>query len=184
MDKPTLRQKLIRDRLALSADETCAASAAVCRHLATWSVFANAQTVLAYLAFGNEITLQQLIDDHPEKTWAVPRTLRRGRLSIRVYQPDHLVRHPWGMLEPAPDAPEVPLHTIDLVLVPGVGFDHQGGRMGFGGGYYDRLLPQLDAVRIGIGYPMHRNLQIPCDEHDCRMDWVAQPDGIIRAHAD
>ena len=181
MDKATLRHQLIAQRAALTPQEVRRASDAVCRHLAAWPPFQGAATVMAYLAFRNEVSLQPLIDDHPHKLWALPRTLPGGVLSICRYQPGRLVRHPFGMPEPAPDAPLVPLDLIDLVLVPGLAFDRFGGRLGFGGGCYDRLLPHLAAARVGVAHELDPYLVLPMDDHDCRMEWIVCPAGIVGA---
>ena len=180
MDKAALRHQLIAQRAALTPHEVDRASGAVCRHLAAWPPFQRAATVMAYLAFRNEVSLQPLIDDHPHKLWALPRTLPGGVLSVCRYQPGRLVRHPFGMPEPAPDAPLVSLDAIDLLLLPGVAFDRFGGRLGFGGGCYDRLLPLLAAPRVGVAHALDPLLVLPMHEHDCRMGWVVSPAGIIR----
>lgn len=158
-------------------DEVAQASAEVCWLLEEWPVFQNAQTVLAYIGFRNEISLQTLMDAHPEKRWALPRTLP-DRLDIRLYRPGKLVRHRFGMAEPAADAPLLPPDVIDLALVPGVGFDACGGRIGFGKGYYDRLLCGMDAVRVGITHAVCIVEEAPCEPHDCRMDWLVWPEKI------
>ena len=177
-DKAFLRRELLAARAAFDPAGLTEASLAVCHRLAAWPVFQNARVVLAYLAFRDELSLQTLIDAHPDKTWALPRIEKGSRLAIHRYQPGRLVPHRWGVPEPSIDAPLVPLQEIDLVLAPGVGFDRQGGRLGFGGGYYDRLLTQLDAVRVGIVHPVTLVDAIPCSDHDCRMDWVATLEGI------
>jgi len=79
------------------------------------------------------------------------------------------------MLEPAADLPVIDPATLDVVLVPGVAFDRQGGRLGFGGGYYDRLLPTTPALRIGVTYDECLCDALPCGEHDQRMDWIVTP---------
>ncbi len=180
LKKPILRQQLLAQRAELTPAQILASSMAVCRCLADWPVFQSACTVLAYVGFDNEVSLQFLLDADPEKVWALPRILPGGRLSIHRYEPGRLVRHRWGLLEPATTAPLVPLEEIELVLVPGVGFDEHGGRLGYGGGYYDRLLPQLAAVKVGIAHQASCIQTVPCDEHDCRMDWLVRPDGLIR----
>jgi 5-formyltetrahydrofolate cyclo-ligase len=70
--------------------------------------------------------------------------------------------------------------TLDLVLVPGVAFDRRGGRLGFGGGYYDRFLPTTPALRVGVTYDECLCDALPCGEHDQRMDWVLTPTQEIR----
>lgn len=180
MDKRIVRRQLLSARAALSSSQVESDSALVCGHLATWPVFVRARTVLAYLAFRNEVSLQALLDGFPDKVWALPRTLPGGTLTVHRYQPGRLSRHRWGMLEPAASAPAVGLATIELALVPGVGFDEHGGRLGFGGGYYDRLLPQLDSVRVGVAHRVSCLTLVPSGPQDCRMDWLVRPDGLIQ----
>ena len=111
--------------------------------------------------------------------WALPRTLPGGVLAPHLYQTGRLVHHRWGMPEPPPDSPAAPLEEIELVLVPGVGFDLQGGRIGFGGGFYDRLLVQLNAVRVGVAYEQSTVEEIPTDDHDCRVGYLVRPSGLM-----
>ncbi len=179
-EKDVLRQQVLALRAMLDPVEVIAAGRSLCHRLAAWDLFRMNDTVLGYLAFRNEISLQWLMEQHPEKVWALPRTLTRGRLFIHLYQPGRLERHRFGMLQPAADAPPVPLDQIDLVLVPGVAFDHEGGRLGFGGGYYDRLLPRLGALRVGVAHPACIVTRVPVSETDVRMDYLALPDGIYR----
>jgi 5-formyltetrahydrofolate cyclo-ligase len=77
-------------------------------------------------------------------------------------------------------APEVEPKELDVVLVPGVSFDKRGGRLGFGGGFYDRLLIRTPAARIGVTYDCCLVEELPCAEHDQRMDWVVTPTQAIR----
>ena len=69
---------------------------------------------------------------------------------------------------------------LDLIIVPGVAFDHAGHRIGRGGGFYDRLLPQYRAVRVGICFGFQYLETIPAQEHDIRMDWVVTETGILK----
>jgi len=171
MDKSNLRQqfRILRERLP--AEQVTAASAAICQRLAAWSLLREAQTVLTYLAFRNEPDLSFLFDLLHGIHWVIPR-IEKKRLILHPYDPDRLVRHRFGMLEPAADLPVVNPTTLGLVLVPGVAFDRQGGRLGFGRGYYDRLLPTTPATRVGVAYDECLADALPCAEHDQRMDWV------------
>ncbi len=83
---------------------------------------------------------------------------------------------PWNLREPAPDA-VVPasLENMDLILVPGLAFDLHGGRLGRGGGYYDRLLSTRRAGRtttIGVGFEFQLCDRVPLAVHDARLDSV------------
>ncbi len=154
-------------------------SAALCARLAVWPPLASARTVLAYLAFRNELDLQPLFTLLPHVRWALPRVAGRG-LVIHPYDPQRLVRHRFGMWEPDPALPVIEPGELDVVLVPGVAFDPQGGRLGYGGGYYDRFLPTTRALRVGIAADSCLVDSLPCGELDVRMDWIATPSGIIR----
>lgn len=80
---------------------------------------------------------------------------------------------PSEVLEP-PERKEIPLDEIDLVVVPGVVFDKNGYRIGYGGGFYDNFLPKLktDAKKIAVAFEMQMIEQIPYEGHDVRMDKI------------
>jgi 5-formyltetrahydrofolate cyclo-ligase len=186
MDKPELRHRFCSLRECIPAEDVIAASAALCHRLAAWlptqlanqptnQLTTSPPTILTYLAFRNEPNLGLLFDLLPDTQWAVPRIEKDQRLAIHAYDPTRLVRHRFGMLEPAADLPQVAPTSLDVVLVPGVAFDARGGRLGFGGGYYDRFLPTTPALRIGVALDQCLTDGLPCGEHDQRMDWVVTP---------
>jgi len=180
MDKITLRRHFQSRREQLSAQDVTAASAALCQRLAGWLDERAANQILTYLAFRNEPDLGLLFDLLPHVRWIVPRVVEGWRMTLHPYDPTRLIRHRFGMLEPAADLPVADPATLDLVLVPGVAFDRRGGRLGFGGGYYDRFLLTTAALRVGIAYDNCLADALPCDEHDQRMDWVVTPTQEIR----
>ena len=176
--KVELRRHFCDLREILAGEDLVSASTAICRRLASWTLLQAARTVLTYLAFRNEIDLSPLFRILPHICWAVPR-VEGMAMTIHPYDPTRLVRHRFGMLEPEPALPEIAPGEIDVVLVPGVAFDWRGGRMGFGGGYYDRFLPTTPAPRVGITYDSCLVDTLPCGEHDQRMDWIVTPDGLF-----
>jgi 5,10-methenyltetrahydrofolate synthetase len=189
VDKTAFRQQFCSLRECLPADEVSTASTALCHRLATWlhryyrspSKLDNRKAgqptnhVLTYLAFRNEPDLSLLFELLPHIHWTIPRIVKGRRLSIHPYDPGRLVRHRFGMLEPAPGPPLVDPEVLDIALVPGVAFDQRGGRLGFGGGYYDRFLAITPALRVGVTFDACLADDIPCSEHDLRMDWVMTP---------
>jgi 5-formyltetrahydrofolate cyclo-ligase len=178
MRKHELRDQFCSLRECLPAEEVAAASTVLCQRLTAWPVLQEAQAVLTYLAFRNELDLSLLFELLPEVHWAVPRIEGR-HLVLHPYDPAHLARHRFGMLEPAADLPVVHPAALDVVLVPGVAFDRRGGRLGFGGGYYDRFLPTTPALRVGVTYDECLADELPCGEHDQRMDRIVTPSVLI-----
>ncbi|MBN1978994.1 MAG: 5-formyltetrahydrofolate cyclo-ligase [Anaerolineae bacterium] len=181
MDKSELRAHFCSLREGLPAEEVAAASVAICRGLARWLAdqLPNQPTILTYLAFRNEPDLSLLFELLPDARWIVPRIMEGRHMALHSYDPSRLVRHRFGMLEPAADLPTVDPAGIDAALVPGVAFDRQGGRLGFGGGYYDCFLSTTPALRIGIAFDQCLARQLPRGEHDQRMDWVATQSKMI-----
>ncbi len=174
MDKSRLRDTYCGVREALPADSVAEQSTAISRRLGRMAVLRHAETVMAYVAFKNELDLSLLFDMLPDVSWVVPRIEGR-QMVLHPYEPGRLVRHPFGMLEPRADAPVVDPEALDVVLVPGVSFDRRGGRLGFGGGFYDRFLMRTSAVRIGICHDCCLAEKLPVHDHDQRMDWVVTP---------
>jgi 5-formyltetrahydrofolate cyclo-ligase len=172
--KARVRAHYRRVREAKTVQEVREDSAALCRRLAEWEVLRHAQRVMAYIAFRNELDLGPLFEILPGVEWIVPRVVGK-KMVLHPYDPERLARHRFGMLEPAADLPTVSPDTLDVVLVPGVAFDRQGGRMGFGGGFYDGFLPTTGALRVGISFDECLADEVPSDAHDQRMNWVVTP---------
>jgi 5-formyltetrahydrofolate cyclo-ligase len=88
----------------------------------------------------------------------------------------------WGLLSPPADhaAWLEDLAAIDLVLVPGLAFDPQGRRLGFGGGYYDRFLGRVHATKVGLTYGCLLLAEVPEELHDVRVDLVVTEAGACR----
>jgi len=173
----------------MSPQQVTESSRAVCAHLSNWAPFQRATTVLSFLAFRAEIDLSQLFERWPDKRWLVPRVVEGAELApdqkpyllLHPYAPGRLVRHRFGMLEPESSLPTVSPGEVEIVLVPGVAFDRRGGRLGYGGGFYDRLLPLANkSIRVGVTYAQLVLKTIPMEPWDCPVEWLVTPDGLIQ----
>ncbi len=112
---------------------------------------AQAKTILLYASMGSEVETAPVLAAlrRQGKRVLLPRCLPGRQMVAQVYDPNRLVRHRYGMWEPAADCEAVPAEEIDLVLVPGVCYDRTGMRLGRGGGYYDRYLAECKGESVG-----------------------------------
>ncbi len=147
-------------------------SAGTCAALHQWLLAQpGVRTVATYSPLPGEIDLAAAIVLHPGIRWLYPRVAGHH---LTFHSGEILIPGEFGILEPPPGTPEVPLCEIDVFLCPGLAFDPQGGRLGRGKGFYDRLLARArhDSFKVGI---CHR-FQIVADTfpepHDIEMDAV------------
>lgn len=172
-------------RRAIDPTSFVLASNLLAKRLGGMPELAVAQTVLAYGATPEEIDPAIAVERLRAcgAVIAYPRIESPGVLGLHIVDEEsELVHGPYGLTEPTPDAPGIDPHDIDAVIVPGVAFDRDCWRLGYGGGYYDRLLPMLreDCARIGVAYDEQILETIPADEHDVRLHAVVTPTRVIR----
>lgn len=148
--------------------------------LAELPEFEQATHILLYAAMPGEIDVLPLAET-PNKRLYLPRCAENRRIAIHAY-PCPLVPGPFGIREPDASLPEAAPEVIDLVLVPGLVFSPDGGRVGYGGGYYDRFLPRLrpDCVTIGLTPSALLVPELPLDSWDRRVSFVVTELGIAK----
>jgi 5-formyltetrahydrofolate cyclo-ligase len=183
------RWALARRRELAAADPARRADVAVAARLRGWESWRTAQVVLVYLAFGSELDplAGDLLDEALSRgpRLATTRTPEDGRgLEIHAFDPARLESHPLGFHQPRPDAPRVEPAAIDLAVVPGLCFDVQGGRLGYGRGYYDRLLPVLPRRVATVGVTREALVvpRLPTAPHDVAVGWLLTEAGLRPAY--
>jgi 5-formyltetrahydrofolate cyclo-ligase len=143
-DAATLRRLLINRRDQIPEDERARKSDAIWKRLAEVPDFQMAEQALFYISHMSEVdtTFMRRLAREMGLTVCAPRSFPGSR-AMQFYalpEDEPLVSGPYGILQPPDDLPPADLSKPSVVLVPGVGFDRQGNRLGFGGGYYDRWL--------------------------------------------
>lgn len=164
-----------------------AASLTIARELWNLDAYRRAGRLMTYVAFKKEVQTETIIREalSQGKQVAVPlcsKPERRLIASRLLDFPGDLAAGTWGIPEPRPEALR-PLDpkTLDLVLVPGVGFDRQGYRLGYGGGYYDRFLRRLapGCLCVGLAFSLQVVDELPREHHDRPVDLVITEAGIF-----
>jgi 5-formyltetrahydrofolate cyclo-ligase len=181
IQKADLRRQCRMVRRSLGEQERARASLAICHAIESWDVFQASETILAYMPVHSEADLTPLLERSPLKRWCLPRILPEEdhRLVFHLYDAEHLVKHPFGMWEPAPYLPVVLPEEIQLALVPGLAFDRSGWRLGYGGGYYDRFLRAFPGISAGIVFQALLLDEVPHSTLDIPMQWIVSEQGRL-----
>ena len=181
--KSQLRQHCRALRKFMGEEIRNAASLFICERIENWPVFQQSETILTYMPIKSEADLTPLVERCPQKRWVLPRIIPEEghRMVFHPYDAGRLVRHPFGMAEPASDSPMVAPEEIQLALVPGLAFDRHGRRLGYGGGYYDRFLRGFNGVSAGIVFHALLLDDVPHTPLDVPMGWIITEQGLLAA---
>jgi len=186
-----MRRRILSLREKAAPDERKRWSLTAAAMLAGFKPLVNARTVMAFASFRSEIDTVPVLADilSRKQRLVLPLSLvaTREMAIYKIKDPAAQLRRGYcGIPEPDPDlCSEVPAAEVDLVLVPGSVFDLRGGRMGYGGGYYDRFLADKapQALRVGLAFSLQLLERIPQAPHDQRMDYVVTEKGVIDCRA-
>lgn len=174
-EKKSLRRQISEKKKQLSRERIEKASAVLTDMLAASDGWKNAKSVYIYLSYNSEVITDGLarLALSQGKTLAVPLCESREEMSFRIINSlDDVKAGYMGIREPDASAPIAHDETA-LVVMPGLAFDRGGGRMGYGGGYYDRFLekePQHPTAALCFDFQLVE--KVPADEHDVPVDRV------------
>lgn len=182
--KTALRAEYVRIRTKISPALRATTDARILQRLVELPTWREARLVLTYVSFGSEVDTHGLMQAawSAGKQVAVPRCRRSHSLDFYVISSeDDLEPGLRGLMEPSPDCgrPLTPPQMVgSLCIVPGLVFDADGYRIGYGGGYYDRFLAFYPGEKVAL--VRSRQLSgnpLPRDEHDVPVDWLVSESG-------
>jgi 5-formyltetrahydrofolate cyclo-ligase len=175
--KRHMREEIDAKRKGLGTERRDSKSLSIAARLEELPEYAKASLPLLYIAMPAEVQTMPLVTDRLAlgRSVAVPK-VEEDRIEIyELRSIDHLSRGPWGILEPDPEvSPRADPGDVDAVLAPGVAFDFQGHRLGYGKAYYDRLLGHLrpGVSLIGLAFDLQIVAAVPVEAHDVPMNLV------------
>lgn len=178
--KAALRADIHARLQALPHGHRTVKSAQVCARLTAAELWQQAGAVLLFAPLPDELDIWPLLSLAlgAGKTVAMPRfdraTKTYAAAIVRNAENDFVPGH-FGIREPAAACAVLPLNRLDLVLVPGVAFDLDGGRLGRGKGYYDRLLASVRGTTCGVAYDEQFVAAVPVGPHDIRLNHILTP---------
>ncbi len=189
MAKFDWRQHFLLRRRNLCRQVADRACGAIVSRLLALSELNLAQEIAAYCAIFQEVNLKQAIAEYREqgKTVLLPRyNVAAGEYEmVEVENIDRdTVPGRFGIFEPRPEIPARPGSSLVgsrlAWLIPGVGFDLTGTRLGRGAGFYDRLLNAVSGLKIGVAYDWQIVDSLPSQEHDQKMNMIISEKRVLR----
>ena len=175
--KKKLRREALERRGSIPAGERRMASVRLCRTVTGREDYRKAGVIIGYYPFGSEIDIRPILEDalSTGKELYLPRVRGKELDFIRVRSLAELRMGFHGISEPVGneiwECTQEELGKGVFVIVPGLGFDEEGNRIGYGGGFYDRFLgkyPALAGCAIAVGYLCQRMDPLPVEEHDIK----------------
>lgn len=185
-NKTNLRTELLLRRRKLDKNMIAAQSDNMAKQLFAWPYYQQAKVIMLFLSMFDEPQMVKIIEDSwsQGKTVCVPHMRKEfGVMDAAVIDNwSELVKGRFNLLVPDPVTLKIiNPELIDLIIVPGVGFDHSGNRLGMGAGYYDRFIPQApQAILIGAIWSSHIMESIPHNDYDKPVHFLLNEDEIIK----
>ena len=177
--KAELRKTIREKRRSLTEEERKASAAATADALCSLEGILRAETVLAYMPMKYELDILPAVERLKAmgKRIAFPLCIENGGLILLVpAEKDGFIVGSYGILEPRIEtAEEVGFDEIDAIILPAIGFDLKGRRLGQGGGYYDRLLAKTNCFTAAVGVDCQLVESVPVEETDKTVDVVVTP---------
>jgi len=172
-EKENLRKSMLQKRNKITANEEKAAANIINPLILSHPVFLEAEHVMVYIPFKKEVDIRRVI----EEAWRLHKQVMVPKTDIKTKKMEPYVIRFWDdlkignfeLFEPKGTESEAfPIDNIDLVLVPGIAFDHKGNRLGFGAGFYDRFFDRFTHLpfRLGIAYDFQVVDKLPTGRHD------------------
>lgn len=189
-DKKVLRKEILAKRKIISQKEKAEMDTIIeCRFYET-KYYKEAEKIFIYISFDSEINTKSMISRAiaDGKKVYVPRTEYKTKLmeAIEIKSLDNLIEEEkYGILEPSIEEPAIDPNELDLIVVPGVAFDRNGGRMGYGAGYYDRYFKRIDnsntkrITKLVLAYDFQILNKVPMNKQDVPIDFIITEKNII-----
>ena len=190
-DKKILRKEVLEKRNNLDFNKKEEMDKEILKKFYETQYYKKAKKIFIYISYSSEINTKEIINKalKDNKKIYIPRTEFKTRHmdAVEITSLDNLVESTYGILEPSKEAPYIDPNELDLIVVPGVAFDRNGGRMGYGAGFYDRYFKKIKKenikkiVKLALAYEIQMLNEVPMNEQDVPVDYIITENEFIYA---
>ena len=180
LEKRKIRDRIKKLRSDLTKEQVAEESKLIYNQIIDNKIFERAEVVMSYMSFQNEIDTEKINDYIIScgKKLLLPKMVDREIIKPIEYTGKFKIDNSFGIKEPVGETYN---GDIDLIIVPGVVFDREGNRIGYGRGYYDRFLKLYPRTRkISLAYEFQILDRLEVEEHDEKIDEIVTKNNIIR----
>jgi 5-formyltetrahydrofolate cyclo-ligase len=187
-DKADQRREALARRDAMGAAQRAAASRRIAARVASLPELKGARRICCFMSFRTEVDTRPILDwaCAQQREILAPRILGPGAMEAAACAgPADLVPGPWDIPEPHCGMAACDPDAIDAVLVPGAVFDEAGGRIGYGGGFYDSFMTRLrpGVPRVALAFETQIVPHLALEPHDLPVDVIVTEERVIRPRA-
>jgi len=179
--KNQLKESILEKRNSLSKEEILEKSNKIKNNLFNLNHYKKSKTIMLFVSINSEVSTHEMIKEAlNNKTIIVPKVAHHEIEPSIIIDFDNLVPSgKFGILEPI-EAMKTAYKNIDLILVPGIAFDREGHRIGYGFGFYDKFLKKVPkAIKIGLCFDFQLVDKIPREMHDVPVDLIVTEKRIV-----
>jgi len=178
--KNQLKEAILEKRNSLSKEEISEYSKKIENNLINLEQYKKSKTVMFFVSFNSEVHTHNMIrNSFRNKTIVIPKVMQHEIEPSVIIDFDNLISGKFGIPEPI-EIMKIAYKNINLVLVPGIVFDMEGHRIGYGFGYYDKFLRKVHkAIKVGLAFDFQVVDKLAHEEHDVPVDFVVTEKRII-----
>ena len=179
-EKDALRKHLLEKRDAMSFEIMGIHAQKILSRLKKIKAFSNAKSIGCYYSIGSEVQTNDLIRYllSEQKIVSLPHVSDGTMVFRKIEDITKLEKGIFDIPEPKENCPIEENH--DVILVPCIGLDNNGNRIGYGHGFYDKFLTKNKSIKIALTYSKQIVKSIPNSEHDIMMDWIVTETDVIK----
>lgn len=190
LNKKNIREEIIDKRNNLILDIKQNYDSLIFEEIINSEIYKKSKKIFTYISFGSEVDTIKLINYSfsNNKEVYVPKINKQTKdmIALKIHNFNNMSVDKWGIIEPKSVDKSNMGTDFDLIIMPGIAFDKQGNRIGYGGGYYDKYISKLNNASnlLALAYDFQIIQDIESESHDIKVDFILTNKGFIKVNVE